>query len=252
MRRILLTRQDNSAVAEHFKGGDFEILELPLIECIHNVDESEASDVFGELGGYDWLVFSSPNAVRGFFKAFFREFNDIRALGIARIACIGDATVRELSKFYLRADVVPEVQTAAALAEAMGEYETLENLKILSVRGNLALPDLIKALEAQRAIVDVFEVYKTNLVALKSDDAVVVDFRKKGADAVVFASPSAVESFVRNLDAIVLEKDALRPKVVAIGSTTADAAKKKGMKVSAVSESPRPEDIAAAVKSLFD
>ena len=148
MRRILLTRQDNSAVAEHFKGGDFEILELPLIECIHNVDESEASDVFGELGGYDWLVFSSPNAIRGFFKAFFREFNDIRALGVARIACIGDATVRELSKFYLRADVVPEVQTAAALAEAMGEYETLENLKILSVRGNLALPDLIKALEA--------------------------------------------------------------------------------------------------------
>ncbi len=250
MKRVLLTRQDNSALAKILATDGFDIIDMPLIECSFNVNTDDCADVFDGLGSYEWITFSSPNAVRGFFKAFFDEFDDIRSLGIARLACVGEATAKELAKFYLKADVVPQKQTATSLAEAMASFESLENLKILSVRGSMALPDLVKNLEDKKAIVDIFEVYKTTLIDVAKTDKSAQTFRKNGADVVVFSSPSAVESFVRNAKNLLLNDGAKRPKIVAIGSTTAEALKKRSMEVSAVSESPKAEDVAEAVKSV--
>ncbi len=251
MKRILLTRQDNSVLAKILKSDGYLVIDMPLIECTCSVDAGERADVFAELGSYDWLTFSSPNAVKGFFKAFFDEFDDIRSLGIVRLACVGEATARELAKFYLKADVIPEKQTASALVGAMHTFESLENLKILSVHGNLALPDLVKGLNKKNAIVDTFEVYQTTLVELSEKNKSVKDFKENGADVVVFSSPSAVESFVRNAKKLTLKDGAKRPKIVAIGTTTADAILKHSMTVSAVSESPKAEDIANSIKSLL-
>ena len=250
MKRVLLTRQDNSAIAKILKSEGFDVIDMPLIECVFSVNSDDCADIFDGLGSYEWITFSSPNAVRGFFKAFFDEFDDIRSLGIARLACVGEATAKELSKFYLKADVVPQKQTAVSLAEAMSEFESLENLKVLSVRGNLALPDLVKSLEDKKAIVDTFEVYKTNLLDVAKTDESVQSFKNNGADVVVFSSPSAVESFVKNAKNLLLKANATRPKIVAIGSTTAEALKKRSMEVPVVSDSPKAEDIVAAVKSI--
>jgi len=251
MRRVLLTRQDNSALAAELKQRGVETLDMPLIQCDLVADAQTAADIFEELGTYDWITFSSPNAVRGFFKEFLSTFRDIRAIGIVRIACVGEATAKELRKFYLDAAVIPDVQTGVAMARAIGNYESVENLKILSVHGNMAIGDLVKALEAQRAIVDTFEVYKTSHRKLDGDDSSAVEFRKGGADVVVFSSPSAVESFVRNARHLTLEKGAVNPKIVVIGPTTAEAVKKHSMTVSAVSKSPNASDIADAVLSLL-
>ena len=251
MKRVLLTRQDNSAVAKILKSAGVECLELPLIDCSLEFNPDDAADVFDELSGYSWITFSSTNAVRGFFKAFFKEFRDIRALGIARIACVGEATAKELSKYYICADVVPENQTAIGMAEAIEKFESVENLRILSVRGNLALSDLYNALDKKRAIVDTFEVYKTSLLDLNPNDKTVDDFKKNGADVVVFSSPSAVQSFVNNASKLLLSKNATKPKIVAIGTSTAEAVKKLSMEVAAVATSPNPKEIAEAVLSCM-
>ena len=251
MKRVLLTRQDNSAVAKILKSAGVECLELPLIDCSLEFNPDDAADVFDELSGYSWITFSSTYAVRGFFKSFFKEFKDIRALGIARIACVGEATAKELSKYYICADVVPENQTAIGMAEAIEKFESVENLRILSVRGNLALPDLYNALDKKRAIVDTFEVYKTSLLDLNSNDKAVDDFKKKGADVVVFSSPSAVQSFVNNASKLLLSKKATKPKIVVIGTSTAEAVKKLSMEVAVVATSPNPKDIAEAVLSCM-
>ena len=251
MKRVVLTRQDNSALAAALKESGVECVDMPLIESVFAVSQTDAADVFDELGGYDWITFSSPNAVRGFFKAFFAEFKDIRCLGIARIACVGEGTARELAKFYINADVIPEKSTAVDMAEAMGNFESLENLKVLSVVGNLAMPGLVKTLEAKRAIVDTFEVYKTLHIELDASSPAVAEFRDSGAHVIVFSSPSAIESFVKNASKLALGAGAVRPKIVAIGETTAAAAKKASMPVGAVSPSARAEDIAACVLSLL-
>ena len=251
MKKVLLTRQDNSALAEILKNSGIETISLPLIECSYNVNKDDASEYFDELSNYSWLTFSSPNAVRGFFKAFFEEFDDIRSLGIARIACVGEATAKELKKFYIRADIIPSTQTGKAMAEAMQAYESLEHLNVLSVCGNLALPDLANTLDSYKAIVDVFKVYETTLVEIDEKSVEVKNLKKTGADVVVFASPSAVESFVKNAEKLALAEKAIKPKVLAIGTTTAEAVKKYGMKVAEIAISPKPEDIAIAVQNVI-
>ena len=114
--------------------------------------------------------------------------------------------------------------------DAMAEYETLDNLKVLCVQGSLSLPDLPKALDQKhRAIVDTAVVYKTEKLAVDGNSKDVADFKKYGADAAVFASPSAVESFVANAEKLLLEDGAVRPKIFSIGPTTTEALKKYGM-----------------------
>ena len=248
-KKVLLTREDNSAVAEILKSKGVGAIELPLVKINLQAEEDELRDVFAEMGRYDWLTFSSVNGVRGFFGEFLKSFDDIRALGIARIACVGEATARELKKYFLRADVVPEISTAENMAQAMADYETLENLKILCIIGNLAGNELFDALEKKRAIVDALEVYKTEIARVEKDCAAAAEFRKTGADAVVFASPSAVEGFAKNAENLALSVKAVRPKIVAIGAKTAAAVEKFGMKVAAQAKNPSPEAVAEAVLS---
>ena len=55
--------------------------------------------------------------------------------------------------------------------------------------------DVFMKLEAARAIVDCLQVYKTEKTDLTNDPAA-ADFRARGADAILFASSSAAQSFV--------------------------------------------------------
>lgn len=249
-KRILLTREDNSAVASVLKETGVDVLEIPLIKITLDSDPSEVKDVFNEMGRYDWLTFSSVNGVRGFFKEFLKHFSDIRSLGFSRIACVGEATARELKKYYLHADVVPQISTGEEMGKAMAEYESLENLKVLCIIGNLASKGIFDVLEKNNAIVDALEVYKTEGVTLDNNSKGVKDFCKNGADVVVFASPSAVESFVKNVDSLALSSTATKPKIVSIGPKTSEAVKKYGMKVAVESATPYPEDIAKAILSV--
>ena len=249
-KRVLLTREDNSAVASILKDEGFDVLEIPLIKITLESDSSDVKDVFNEMGRYDWLTFSSINGVRGFFKEFLKHFNDIRSLGFSRIACVGEATANELKKYFLHSDVVPQIATGEEMAKAMAEYESLENLKVLCIIGNLAGKGLFEVLEKNNAIVDALEVYKTEGATVDSTSQAVKDFRNGGADVIVFASPSAVESFVKNVDSLALSEKSVKPKIVSIGPKTSEAVKKYGMKVAVESATPYPDDIVNAIKTV--
>ena len=66
-------------------------------------------------------------------------------------------------------------------------------------------------------------------IEVGADDKTAANFRKGGADAVVFASPSAVESFVKNAKNLLLDDGAVRPKIFSVGPTTTAALKKYAM-----------------------
>ena len=206
------------------------VVELPLIQISKEVDPHTLAEVLAELGGYDWIVFTSANGVRFFFEDFHRIFDDIRALGLLRFAAIGDATARAIAEQHIKVECQPKEATAEALAEALAATGSLDSARVLVITGNLNRDVLITKLEEARAIVDRLQVYKTVKTDLTEDPAA-ADFRAHGADAILFASTSAVQSFVDQAAALKLGKGAQRPLAGSIGPQTSEAMKKVGVPV---------------------
>lgn len=229
-RRVAITRtrDQNSELREKLETLGAEVLELPLITITKDVDKFNFVEILAELGTYDWIVFTSANGVRYFFEEFLKGFKDIRALGLLRFACIGRATAREIEKYHVRVECMPDTATGLSLADALIETGSLDSAKVIVVTGNLNRDKLVKKLEAGRAIVDRMQIYKTEKTDL-SDDPVADDFRQHGADAILFASSSAADSFAAQSASLELAKGAKKPLVGSIGEQTSESLVEHGM-----------------------
>jgi uroporphyrinogen-III synthase len=251
-RRIAITRAREQApeLSGRLAALGAEVIELPLIAVAKEVDRATLEDAFAELGTYDWIVFTSANGVRCFFEEFRARFDDIRALGLLRFAAVGEATTAAIHERHIRVECQPKVATGEALADELVATGSLDSAKVLVVTGNLNRDVLIKKLEEARAIVDRLQVYKTEKTDLTADPAA-ADFRARGADAVLFASSSAVQSFVDQAAALKLARDAKRPLAGSIGPQTSETMKKVGMPVDFVASSPSLDSLVEAlVKKL--
>ena len=247
-RRIAITRarEQSADLAAKLSALGAEIVELPLITVSKEIDKETLHDVLAELGSYDWIVFTSANGVRYFFEEFHRIFDDIRALGMLRFAAVGDTTAKAIVEQHIRVECQPKVATAEALADELIATGSLDSAKLLVVTGNLNRDDLTKKLEDARAIVDRLQVYKTEKTDLSAEPAA-TDFRARGADAILFASSSAVQSFVDQARALKLAKDAKRPLAGSIGPQTSDAMKKVGMPIDFEAKTPSLDALVEAL-----
>jgi uroporphyrinogen-III synthase len=251
-RRIAVTRARDLApeLAVKLTALGAEVIELPLISITKEVSNDALADVFLEFGSYDWLVFTSPNGVRYFFEEIRRIFDDIRSLGLIRFACIGEATAEAIRAFHLKIECQPKIATAEALAEALIATGSLDHAKILVVAGSLSRDELVDKLTAARAIVDTLQVYKTEQTDLSGSPAA-ADFRARGADAILFASSSAVQSFVDQAAALKLGEDAISPLTGSIGPQTGATMKELGVPVGFSAKTPSLDSLVESlVKKL--
>ena len=248
-RHVVLTRPEG-------RGGDWKellqeagasVAELPLIEISFEPDALILTEILDGIGEYEWLVFTSPNGVRGFFDRFFERYADIRSVGGVKIACVGPATEKAVRSFHLEPDVTAEQADAVALGRKLIDGFNVENQKMLLAAGNLSSAELPRMLiEEGLAIVDVLKVYSTEEKPV-SESPEAAEFRARGADAIVFASPSAVESFLHQAASLRPAAGARQPKAIAIGATTADAMKRAGIPLAAVAAAPTAKAVRDAV-----
>ncbi|MBK8477002.1 MAG: uroporphyrinogen-III synthase [Opitutaceae bacterium] len=231
-RRIVITRAREQAgeLREKLAALGATVVELPLIEIVSEVDAATADEVFGEIASYEWLVFTSANGVRHFFAEFFRRFRDIRAIGGARLAAVGPGTAKELAALHLEVDVMPTEHVGEALVKALCDYQSVEHVKMLVVTGDRNRDVVMQGLLEAQAIVDQLPVYGTDSVEVGGTDAA-ADFRQHGADAILFASGSAVESFVKQASTLALRQGAKRPLTGSMGPVTSDGLRKVGVPV---------------------
>jgi uroporphyrinogen-III synthase len=251
-RRIVVTRTRDQAseLASRLAGLGAEVIELPVIRISQEISKQTLAEVMLEFGAYDWIAFTSANGVHHFFSEFFRIFDDIRSLGLLRIACIGEATGKAAAELHLKVECQPKVATAEALAADMVATGSMDSAKVLVITGNLNREALVKKLEEARAIVDTLQVYKTEPVDLSADPAA-AQFRRLGADAVLFASSSSARCFVGQGDALKLDAGARGPLYGSIGPQTSETMREVGLAVDF--EAPTPgidELVGALVKSL--
>jgi uroporphyrinogen III methyltransferase/synthase len=150
-QRILVTRPRHQAadlvVSLEQLGAQCYV--QPAIEILPPENWNEVDRAIADLPDLDWLVFSSANGVEFFLDRLLTQGHDVRDLGQLMIAAIGAATADALSKYRLRADLIPDEFRAESLADtlvaAARQRKNPRFLLIRASRGREVLADSLTA-----------------------------------------------------------------------------------------------------------
>lgn len=231
-RRVVVTRtrEQASDLAAALRRLGAEPLEVPVLAIEPRPFPADLDWCVTNLASYWWLCFTSAHAAPPFFQTLRDHGMDTRALAGARVACVGKGTARALAEFGLSADVVPARATAADLVEAL-RSQVQPGQKVLFVRGEPASDTLVTGL--QRLGLEVRQTVAYRAVPDPHAAQRAREVLGDGADAVTFASSSAVGHFLEAAG-----DDGRRlcaaARVVCIGPETAAAARGHGLQVHAV------------------
>lgn len=248
-RNVLVTRAKNQAadLCRLLQERGAMPIELPLIELKSYGHQSGTMATLRKIFSYDWVVFSSVNAVDFTFRKL-REMNlDARVLGASRVCAVGPKTGAELQKWGVWPDVVPEKYIAESLVEALSATGKISGATVLVPRAKEArevVPDELAALGAK---VDVLPIYEN--VRPEPHPLALKVVRAKNLDAVTLCSPSAAANWAGLLKEEGLPLD-LAP-CVAIGPATGDKARKLGLPVVGEGDEHTIEGMVAALEKYF-
>ncbi|MEI6712670.1 MAG: uroporphyrinogen-III C-methyltransferase [Verrucomicrobiota bacterium] len=197
-KRIVVTRsrQQIGGLSGELRELGADVLELPTIRMEQPSDLKSFGELVQDVHQYDWLMFTSQNGVAAFFEMFYKIYNDARAIGGIRIAAVGSSTARKVRDYHFAVDLQPSEYVAEAMIEEFQKtYGSVENQRILWVRGELGRDVLPKELSRLGAIVDEAIAYRT--VPETEDPFGGIDrFKAEGADMITFTSSSTVENFM--------------------------------------------------------
>ena len=197
-------------------------------------------------GRYEWIAFTSVNAVKAVREKFEEYGLDARAFSGLKIAAVGDKTAAAIAAWGLRADLVPtEEQSAAGLLDVWPEYdEQLDPInRVFLPRADIATENLVAGLIDLGWECDDVTAYRT--VRAAPPPAPTRDAIKTGKfDAVVFTSSSTVRNLVG-----IAGKPHASTVIAVIGPATAKTAEEHGLRVDVMA--PKP-DVEVLVDALAD
>lgn len=229
-RRIAITRarEQASELRRRLEALGAEVIEVPTIRIVDAADGGAGlRAAAAELGSYDWVAFTSANAVERLLACLV----DARSFGTAKVAAIGPGTAASLAAAGVVADLVAERSVGEGLADAFPSGSG----RVLVPQAAAARPVVAEGLRAKGWTVDAVEAYRTESLPVGDDDAAKV----AKADAVVFTASSTVFDVPAG------------PAVVAMGPITAAAARERGLTVSAIAEPHTLDGLVAALVGLF-
>ena len=245
---VTRTREQASQLSRQLLERGAEVLEIPTIKIVPPTKHEGIAEALSGLNAYDWLIFTSPNGVTSFFDYFFKAFQDLRDIGGVRIAAVGPATAAKLRELHLQVDLMPDEYVATQIAQRLADYESIDNLRILLLRAEVANPELPKLLEDKGAIVDDIAWYRT-IPETEDLTGAAARLLEDGADWITFTSSSTVENFHARFDLPVLLKKFPQIKTASIGPETSQALLALGLKPTVEA---RTHTIEVLVKTLED
>lgn len=233
-RRVLVTRAPHQAgslnAALTARGAE------PVACPVLRIDTVPA-DV-PDLGAFDWLVLTSPNAVRHLAGALSDD-----SLGVPRIAVVGPGTAATAREYGWRVDLLPDTATGEGLAAAFVGVGVTDGTRVLRVRGDLAPTTVEDTLIALGADVAIVTLYRT--VSVPPPPEAVAAVAEGRADAVTFASGSAVTAFLKAFPDVDL-------LAACLGPVTAAAARQAGWRRLATAAEPTSEALVEALERAWD
>jgi len=178
-------------------------------------------------GRYEWIVFTSTNAVRAVREKFTEFGLDARAFAGVKIACVGEATAAAVRAFGIEPELTPsgEQSSEGLLADFPPYDDVLDPIdRVLLPRADIATETLAEGLRERHWEIDDVTAYRT--VRAAPPPAEIRDAIKSGGfDAVCFTSSSTVRNLVG-----IAGKPHARTVVACIGPQTAATAREFGLR----------------------
>ena len=235
-RSVLVTRPKDQAAefSARLTALGARVIELPLIEIRPALDHGALELAAASSGQYDWVVFTSVNAVDAFMRALAALSQDARALGGVRLCAVGPATAARLASYHLLVDLVPQEYHAEGAFAALEAQGSLAGRTLLLPKGDLGRDVLAERLREAGAFVTEVTAYRTVArEALGDDEPDVYRMLLDGTlDCVSFTSGSAVRTFVTLFGEDAAADLLRRTAVASIGPATTDVAASLGIAVS--------------------
>jgi uroporphyrinogen-III synthase len=224
--KVVITRSSkgNAELAAKLQALGFDPIPIDTVEFLPPEDWSLVDGALTGLKDFDWLLFTSPTGVEFFAKRMKALSKALPWHGNPAVAAVGEKTSAALEKEGIKADFVPSQYLTTALAE---QLPRTRGKRLLLLRADVGDPEVCAILERAGFRVDDLTVYRTSSVEGGEDDA--LEPAMRDADAIVFASPSAVEAFMRRLgSAATASTMTKRLLAICIGPVTARAARERG------------------------
>ena len=189
------------------------IVHRPIIECVESDTTARMTETIRRAGQYDWIIFTSGNGVKFFFKKLYEAGLDTRTFSKTKFAAIGQATVERLLQFGIKADLCPADESSSGLLNEFANI-SVNGLSILLPQAEVSSQELPEGLTKNAAKVEKLVVYQT---IEKEIDDVDLDY----IDQILFTSGSTVRAFVKKFAAVPKHIEAL-----CLGVPTQTVAKK--------------------------
>jgi uroporphyrinogen-III synthase len=237
--RIVVTRAAHQAeeLAEPLRALGADVILLPVIGIATPLDPRPLHEAKKNANSYDWIIFTSANAVDAFA-------GQVERTGNLRAATIGLATRKAAESAGFSVELMPEKYVAESLVEAFAGTD-LSGCRILIPSAAVTRDVIPPALRNLGAHVDVVEAYR-NVIPAEAANLTPQIFQPPYPDWVTFTSSSAVDHLMELTGREILRES----RIATIGPVTSKTVRKYGLEVSAEAAIQSVEGIVEAVLSL--
>jgi uroporphyrinogen III methyltransferase / synthase len=195
--RILFAQSRNGphAVADRLGELGATVIDVPQ-PIIARLDRTGLQEEIDRITEYEWIVFSSPDAVNIFWEQLILAGRDTRTLSNAKIACVNSATAGSLLDRGVTVDVVQEKFDATALLDILSERADIPGANLLYVAEDATAESFGRDLEQAGAVVTSLPLYR-EVPAAKQLERLRRTIEARHPQLVVAMSPVAAEDYVR-------------------------------------------------------
>lgn len=250
-RKIVVTRAAEQAgeFSAKLAARGATILECPTIRLVEPENWQLLDMAIRELPTYDWVVLTSGNAVRFFFRRLDDLGLDARVLGHCKICAVGPRTADEIRSFGIKPDLVPADYKAEGVVDEFSRLD-MKGCRVLFPRADKARDLIPRELQRMGAHVDSPVAYR-NTFPERLPPETLFALEKRSVDCITFTSSSTVQ----NLAAMLGEElmlDMLKGVTVAsIGPITSKSCRDLGLKVDIEPEAYTLDALAEALETHF-
>lgn len=255
-KRVLVTRPREQAAefVAQLQALGADPIEAPMIRIAEPTDYAPLDEACAAIDEYDWVVFTSGNAVDAFMGRLLASPADARALHGVKLCAIGAGTAERFTRFGLKVDLMPAESRAESVVAALLEVGTIKGERFLLPRADIGREVIGEELRKRGGLVTEVIAYRTVAIDPERDGEpdvyrMLLDRR---IDVVTFTSPSSVRSFAELYGADAAADLLHTTNVAAIGPVTAEAAAQLGITCSIVPTQYTIPALCAAIVTHFE